>query len=345
MAVVTHRLRTHEPSGDAAMRIPAPYGSSSPANPGFSAGFVSDVEHANSHEARLRAAKEEFERQSARHQAATLALYHAKSEYVRLQAEHNASAHERRHDNTRSLPHFAALGTSAFAHVSDEDARFADDFAAHLWSRLYPILRINRPPNAPPPVNVSTDIRWLVDCALRESLAAAGEDLFTLPTLLRMSGRRPGTFIELGAFDGIQGSNTYMLEKCFNWTGLLIEANPYHYRLLKHSGRKVPMVHAAVCDDGPVEGFIEFVNDMGGQTKQITGILPQMEGRPRNQKVHTNKVALTTQCSGASATVQRLCTVLSLGPVLTHCVTVVRVCRCRASRSRSTWPTTGLRTA
>jgi FkbM family methyltransferase len=32
-----------------------------------------------------------------------------------------------------------------------------------------------------------------------------------------------GTFMEIGAADGINLSNTYMLEQCFNWTGVCIE--------------------------------------------------------------------------------------------------------------------------
>ena len=33
-------------------------------------------------------------------------------------------------------------------------------------------------------------------------------------------------FVELGAFRGIELSNTYMYERCFGWSGVLIEGNP-----------------------------------------------------------------------------------------------------------------------
>ena len=55
------------------------------------------------------------------------------------------------------------------------------------------------------------------------------EDLILLPTLLALihgSAERGGSFAELGAFDGVSYSNTFMLEKCFGWRGVLIEANP-----------------------------------------------------------------------------------------------------------------------
>jgi FkbM family methyltransferase len=35
-----------------------------------------------------------------------------------------------------------------------------------------------------------------------------------------------GTFMELGANDGLQQSNTYMLEREYGWSGVLIEASP-----------------------------------------------------------------------------------------------------------------------
>ena len=43
-----------------------------------------------------------------------------------------------------------------------------------------------------------------------------------------MFNEQPGTFLEIGASDGVENSNTYLLEKSFNWNGLLIEpANSY----------------------------------------------------------------------------------------------------------------------
>jgi hypothetical protein len=33
-------------------------------------------------------------------------------------------------------------------------------------------------------------------------------------------------FMEMGAFDGVSESNTLLFERCLNWTGILVEANP-----------------------------------------------------------------------------------------------------------------------
>ena len=51
-----------------------------------------------------------------------------------------------------------------------------------------------------------------------------GEDQMLLPTLISATKGERGTFVELGAFTG-EFSNTAVLERCFGWSGLLIEAN------------------------------------------------------------------------------------------------------------------------
>lgn len=41
-----------------------------------------------------------------------------------------------------------------------------------------------------------------------------------------------GTFIEVGAFDGISFSNTKLLEECYDWTGILIEPSENLFKVL-----------------------------------------------------------------------------------------------------------------
>ena len=76
------------------------------------------------------------------------------------------------------------------------------------------------------------EIASIVNCAFRNthSNPQAKEDLQLLPLLIyaaatQTEGRHARSFVEMGAFDGINGSNTLMSEKCLNWTGTLIEAN------------------------------------------------------------------------------------------------------------------------
>ena len=168
---------------------------------------------------------------------------------------------------TRALL-FGLVALAASIRSRVNPAAFADEVADHLWRRMR-AERENRVMPAIPAVSESPSpaVRELVDCAMEHSLSSAGEDLFTLPTLLRLTGDAPGVFVELGAYDGIQGSNSYMLERCLNWTGLLIEANPRTFKLLQQSGRRAPIVHGAVCADKP-GGHIAFQDTPGMDAKQ-----------------------------------------------------------------------------
>lgn len=85
-----------------------------------------------------------------------------------------------------------------------------------------------------------------LDCALAVSRSQYGEDLALLEPLLRIA-EGGGTFVEIGALDGLAFSNTLALERCFGWRGLLIEANSANFRALTASGRTAALRHSAVC--------------------------------------------------------------------------------------------------
>ena len=56
----------------------------------------------------------------------------------------------------------------------------------------------------------------------------------------------------IGAYDGISGSNTFLLERCCGWNGTLIEANPDNFAALQdRSNRSAVKVHQAICSGGP----------------------------------------------------------------------------------------------
>ncbi|EOD13264.1 hypothetical protein EMIHUDRAFT_247068 [Emiliania huxleyi CCMP1516] len=106
-------------------------------------------------------------------------------------------------------------------------------------------------------------------CVFSESRSQFREDLLMLPMLLHVADNKPGTFVELGAFDGVDSSNSIMLERCFGWTGLLIEANPSTYAKLLHSGRKARMINSAICDADANEGQTVRMLTNGGSVASL----------------------------------------------------------------------------
>ncbi len=65
-------------------------------------------------------------------------------------------------------------------------------------------------------------------------------------------GLQNGTFVELGALDGLRFSNTYIYEHALNWSGLLIEGETDNYYALERNrgqGTNAVTLHAAICSD------------------------------------------------------------------------------------------------
>jgi hypothetical protein len=84
------------------------------------------------------------------------------------------------------------------------------------------------------------------------SNSQCGQDLYVLE---KLNYKKNGFFVELGASDGIQLSNTYILEKDLNWTGILIEPSSEFNDLIKN--RKSICFNECVSDKIAEEIFIE----------------------------------------------------------------------------------------
>jgi FkbM family methyltransferase len=61
------------------------------------------------------------------------------------------------------------------------------------------------------------------------SYSQLGQDLEVLKFY---NNKKNGFFIEIGANDGIELSNTYLLEKTYNWKGICVEPIPTKFKLL-----------------------------------------------------------------------------------------------------------------
>ena len=117
----------------------------------------------------------------------------------------------------------------------------------------------------------------LNETLLETSKSQLRQDLFVLAEL---GHKENGYFVEFGATDGVTLSNTYLLEKSFQWKGILVEpAKVWHQRLKtnrtaiidtrcvwKVSGENVAFNETANAEFSTVE--THSFNDMHAETRR-----------------------------------------------------------------------------
>lgn len=110
-----------------------------------------------------------------------------------------------------------------------------------------------------------------------------------------MKYKRGGTFVDVGGYDGVTGSNTFFLETTRGWTGALVE--PVRAQIDKAKvARTCPCIQIAIA---PTEGEAEFIEITEGYT-QMSGLAasydPKILGNVRSDKRHKeNIVKVKTQ--------------------------------------------------
>jgi len=99
------------------------------------------------------------------------------------------------------------------------------------------------------------------ECIARQVQSQGLEDLRMLEMLLIAGNISAAgkTFVELGAFDGKTYSNTWVLEHCFGWHGLLIEGSPDNFAALRRNrpNPKNALRNLAVCAED-ARGYVDF---------------------------------------------------------------------------------------
>ena len=113
----------------------------------------------------------------------------------------------------------------------------------------------------------------------------AGQDL-VLDRIF--NGKQGGTFIDVGAYDGVTGSNTVFFERWRDWTGVLVEPMT-EQRVKAQAQRKSPVMEYAVSTK---KGTAEFIAVTEGYT-QMSGLAEtydsEMLKRVRADKRHAEK--------------------------------------------------------
>ena len=106
-----------------------------------------------------------------------------------------------------------------------------------------------------------------------------GQDVFALFTL---GWKRRGYFVEFGATNGVDLSNTYLLEKDFGWSGILAEpAKVWHSDLQKNRSAAIDLdcvwkttgetLNFTVSDEAEYSTISEFVKKDGHSSVRASG--------------------------------------------------------------------------
>ncbi|XP_076071802.1 uncharacterized protein LOC143043311 [Mytilus galloprovincialis] len=94
-------------------------------------------------------------------------------------------------------------------------------------------------------------------------------------TVYKISPKKNGFFVEMGAYNGQTFSNTLWLERKHNWTGLLIEANPDLCRQIDALKRHVWRLCACISDKLRKTEFIQS-GAVGGMASELDNDHMQM---------------------------------------------------------------------
>jgi FkbM family methyltransferase len=95
-----------------------------------------------------------------------------------------------------------------------------------------------------------------------------GQDRYYIEKISK--GRKGGVFLDIGANDGLFGSNTATLELEYGWTGLCIEANPQLIESLTEHRPNSIIVHTAVwTEPGNIEIEVPLNFKKGNPANQL----------------------------------------------------------------------------
>ena len=114
--------------------------------------------------------------------------------------------------------------------------QFAKSVLRSTGKGIADVHEINAYRNLPPAIQVfgalTSEIQAFTCPHIGKSRSQLGQDIFALAV---KGSSSPGFFVEYGATNGIDLSNTYLLETKFEWKGILAEpARAYHYDLFRN---------------------------------------------------------------------------------------------------------------
>jgi len=129
----------------------------------------------------------------------------------------------------------------------------------------------------------------------KKSYSQLGQDLEVLKIY---NNKKKGFFIEIGANDGITLSNTYLLEKNYEWKGICCEPNPHIFETLVKNRPESICCSEAVYGESGLK--IEF--DIAMNSNLFSGISQHIDNKKR---VDENKTTIQVETISLSDLLQR----------------------------------------
>lgn len=96
-------------------------------------------------------------------------------------------------------------------------------------------------------------------------------------------GKRDGYFVEIGAMEGTDWSNTYFFEKERNWTGICVEPNPIAFKELA-ANRKCVCLNVAFTSHRGKANFLRVGGIPRGWSGLVDFIEPESMDRIRDRE-------------------------------------------------------------
>ncbi len=132
----------------------------------------------------------------------------------------------------------------------------------------------------------------------RHSKAQLFQDLWVL---FESSYKRNGYFVEFGAGNGIDDSNTYLLEKEHGWSGIVAEPNPVHWEALKRNRKCYISTKCITSVSNETVTFIQADDPIYSSMEKYALMDMHAEARRHGTKIVVETLSLTDLLIGAKA--------------------------------------------
>ena len=115
----------------------------------------------------------------------------------------------------------------------------------------------------------------------KKSKSQLFQDLFVL---FNLNEKRNGTFLEFGATDGYNLSNTYLLENNYEWKGVLAEPSPTWHESLKKNRPNCEIINDCIYSESGknLDFFVSEVGELSTIEKYIDS---DVKSKPANTKL------------------------------------------------------------